>query len=236
MQRCSHVFVDAHPNDEGFDQNAFRLEGTTDRTWVFVASFNAISDEDDHIPARHVGKVVSGFFKGACNGCRSSCLDSPQAAASMILGSLAPKGTTSFVSSQFCVLGCAWFHGHTPEVRVPIRRWVGVPQGLANSLVAVSIFALSTPKGIHAVGRVKHKQNPCDSYRGVCCHLGPGVDRERTKPRTRAGDFTNGVIKGRASSMWQEVSSPPTTIQAGSVRWQVAHRWERCHAICVCPP
>ena len=238
MQRSSHVFVDAHPNDEGFDQDAFRLEGATHRTWVLVASFDAISDQNDDIPAFHVGKVVSSFFKGACNGCRSFRLDSSQLLFDVpwIVG---PKGHHKFrvvtILSSWDVRGSMAIHAKS---KFQFADGSEFREGFAQKLGRGLNLALSSPKGIHAVGRVKHKQNPCDSRRGVRGHLGPRlIVNGQSQGHGGKQEFHKWSHQRRGSLKHvQEVSSPPTKIQVDSVRWRVDRRWAQCHAICGCPP
>ena len=154
-----HVFFNAHADHKRLDHNAFGLQSSTHCAGVFIASFNAVGDEDDHIASWGIGEIRRRLLQGPCDW----------------RGPLCPNPTKGLLDDQvvgvaeghhqFCVvaillawhvLGAMSVH---PQSQLQLLAVVELFEGLAQQVGGRFNFPTSTPKRIHAVRGVEDKQN-----------------------------------------------------------------------------
>ena len=109
-------------------------------------------------------------------------------------------------------------------------------EGLTEEVGRRFNFSASTPKSVHAVGGVEHKQNARGDVLALSLHLraqrhghkrhqGHGISNP-TKERMAKDEIQHGWLS------WRRFNSPPTSTQVDSVRLAAVHRSVRCRATC----
>ena len=154
-----HVFLNAHADDKGLHHDAFGLQGAAHGTGIFVASLDAVRDEDDHVATRRVGKIVRGLFERAGNRCGALCTDAPEGLFDDEVVRPA-KGHHEFRVVAILIAGnvlrAVPINAKPQFELVPLVEFL---ECFAEEVGRGFNFSMATPKRIHAVGGIEYEED-----------------------------------------------------------------------------
>ena len=173
IQALCHQVVHAHADDKRLERDALGLKRPGHRTRIFVASFDAVGDEHNHVSAWRFGKIRRRQFQRTGNGGGALGPDSRQG---LLDDEVVEAGKRNHqfgvvaILLPWHVLGAVTVHTE-PELQLvalvqPLERFAQEPCGGLD-------LAVPAPKGVHAVRCVKHEQDPRGQRFFVGGHLTP---------------------------------------------------------------
>ena len=173
IQAFCHQIVHAHADDKRLERDALGLKRPGHRTWIFVASFDAVGDEHNHVSARRFGKILRRQFQRAGDGGGALSPDSRQG---LLDDEVVEAGKRNHqfgvvaVLLSWHVLGAVSVH---PEPKLQFVALVQSLERFAQEPCGGLNLAVPAPKSVHAVRCVKPEQDSRGQRFFVGGHLTP---------------------------------------------------------------
>ena len=232
-----HVFLNAHADDKGFHHNAFGLQGATHGTGIFIASFDAVRDEDDHVATWRVGKIVRGLFERPGNRRGALCTDASEG---LFDDEVVRPSEGHHELGVVAILVAGNVLRSVPIDAKPQFELVPLVEFLecfAEEVGRGFNFSMPTPKRIHAVGGIKDEENACGKRFALDLDLALAFKRAQRQEATQKELTPRRGERGlKGNHVRKRISNPPTSIQAGSVRRPAGRHLAQCRATCACLP